>query len=464
MKLRSGVKYIAFSVSALALFDAVFSKAVSRGFDPPQKHPLYPDTEWIVERNALSFSEWNDLAYKHKIFLGVTWVFATSGITFTIPGDWTNSNTINVIGAGTGGAAGTGGSCSCGIPSGGSGGSGGAGGAWAQITNFSATPGQVISIQVGTSDTWWNSTLTLLAQAAVGTSPGLAVNSVGTLKNNGGSPGTIGLGSNGGGGGSGGGGAGGPTGAGGNGSNGANAIGINPGAGGGGGTGDGGVTAANANGTEFGPNAGGTFAGSGGGGDGGAGGSAQGSGNPGVGGTNAGLYGAGGGGGGGGGGPLGAGGSPGAGTQGLIALSYTAAVLFGGFTQSETAVRNRFIFKASQQQFSTNAPVVITTTPVVQIPWWFTESPQITKKAFIEKQPSFFGSQLPIVLVSISARTQFQLKTLAAYTTIVHPTIPATARIYAWGYDERGSPIYWFIDEATGLGAKDSLGKPLNPE
>jgi hypothetical protein len=55
------------------------------------------------------------------------------------------------------------------------------------------------------------------------------------------------------------------------------------------------------------------------------------------------------------------------------------------------------------------------------------------------------------------------LSSAAAITGFHVVTVPPTTRINGIGYDNRGSPIYWFIDIATGLGPIDSDGKPLNP-
>ena len=144
--------------------------------------------------------------------------------TWTVPSDWNNaSNSIECIGGG--------GSTYYDSGSGGyAGGQGGGGGAYSRIDNFNLTPGQTIRYQVGYTvgngpfgyDTWFSTTSSaptstsqgVLAQSggidrsgSTSGSGGLASNSIGTVKYDGGS----GLGGTG----SGGGGAGGPNGAGG---------------------------------------------------------------------------------------------------------------------------------------------------------------------------------------------------------------------------------------------------------
>lgn len=319
MKIRSGIKYIAFTAVAYAVFDLILSSSIHRGLDLPQKHPFQRNT-WIVDKRVLSDHEWLDLQQK-SLIAATTWVFITSGTSFVLPSDFnTSANQIDAIGAGVGGAGGTGG----GPGTQGNGGNGGGAGAFAQIVNYSGHgPGQTVSIQVGTGDTIWDSSSVLLAKAGSGSSGGTAASSVGSTKFNGGG------GGNGEFGGGGGGGAGGPHGAGNSGTNGSFALFGNNGTGG---TGDAGNTAADANGAQFGPNASSQFVGSGGGGDGGLG-QSSGNGNA---GSNAGFYGAGGGGGGGGAATCSMGfcttngGAGGNGTQGLIAISYTPLSGVGG--------------------------------------------------------------------------------------------------------------------------------------
>ena len=82
-----------------------------------------------------------------------TTIFLTSGTSWSVPSDWSNSaNTIEVIGGGGGGAS------AAGAPA------GGGGGAYSKITNLSLTPGGSANIQVGSGgsmgnaggDTWFN--------------------------------------------------------------------------------------------------------------------------------------------------------------------------------------------------------------------------------------------------------------------------------------------------------------------
>ncbi len=167
-------------------------------------------------------------------------VFVTSGTTWTVPSDWNSgSNTIEAIGGGGGGSNLN---------------AAGGGGAYAKITNFSATPGAVITVTIGQggagaandpvnfldgangTDTVFNNTSTLVAKGGQGGTGstqiagagGSAANSVGTTRFSGGNGGgtgtTIG----------GGGGAAGPNGPGGNGGVTASTNYLGPGAGGGG--------------------------------------------------------------------------------------------------------------------------------------------------------------------------------------------------------------------------------------
>lgn len=329
MKLHNGRRYVAFLAGA-ALFwpvlDAVLTASTHRGFDPPFPHP-FEHGVWVVDRDVMSERGWSDLSKKFPdTIFALTWIFLTSGTSHTLESDFnTLSNQINAIGSGTGGFSGAPATGGCNFVNG-DGGAGGAGGAFSQIVNYAGhTAGQSVNIQVGTSDTSFDSTAVLFAKAASGSTGGQAASGVGTTKfsgGNGGSGGSHLLGGSGGGGG--GGGAAGPHGAGNNGANGGNATSVAPGGGGAGATGDAGNTAAGANGSQFGPNASSQFDGSGGGGAGGAGvPSGPNNGNP---GSSGGFFGGGGGGGGGGAtncAILGSGGAGGGGTQGLIAYSYT---------------------------------------------------------------------------------------------------------------------------------------------
>lgn len=66
-------------------------------------------------------------------------IFLTSGTSFTVPADWNNTNTIEVIGAGGGGQSGAGSV----------GGIGGGGGGYSRINNLTLTPGSVVTYQIG---------------------------------------------------------------------------------------------------------------------------------------------------------------------------------------------------------------------------------------------------------------------------------------------------------------------------
>jgi len=288
-----------------------------------------------------------------------TVVILTTGTSWTVPDDWTATNTIEVIGGGGGGQS----NAALGA-------AGGGGGAYSKISNITSLSGSItISIGAGGGatanggDTYFNgSSCTgssicakggLGATSATGALGGAAADGVGTTKYSGG---TGGDGQNTGDTGGGGGGAGGPNGNGATG--GAGGAGQNYGGGGGGGNGNGyigsagttsggnggnnynntgggagGNAAAGGNGTDGGGGGGGdkTFAG-GTGGNGiewtsaGSGGGGGGAGDNGVGG-NGGLYGAGGGG----------GSTGGSGAQGIIVITYTPANMTVGTTGTQTA-------------------------------------------------------------------------------------------------------------------------------
>ncbi|MDP2741232.1 MAG: hypothetical protein Q8O66_00900, partial [bacterium] len=259
----------------------------------------------------------------------VIFVTSTASTTWTVPTDWNNaSNTIEIIGAGGGGSTGAG---SPGTQNKGGGGGGGA--AYAKITGFSTSTGNLIKIQVGpggaadTNGTLtyfnWNgsgststcsgTTMSSCANAGgTGTFPnggaaGASSTSVGTIRNAGGAGGAGQTAKN-----TNGGGAGGAAGPNGNGNVGQPSTGTS--AGGSGDAGSGGTggpagtppTSNGGDGTEW------TTAGSGGGGGGA-------NANTTAGGAG-GLYGAGGGGG------RSAGGAGGAGNQGVIVITYTPVV------------------------------------------------------------------------------------------------------------------------------------------
>lgn len=293
-----------------------------------------------------------------------TVVILTTGTSWTVPSDWSNtSNTIEVIGGGAGGSNGTTGDTS----NGNLGGRGGGGGAYASVTNLTLTPGGSIVIQIGqaggvaanATDTFFNRTAGvandctdtvsvcadngLTGAGSTGGVGGLAANSVGTVTRNGGSGGSAGTytaGNDAGSGGGGGGGGAGPSAVGTTGSNGGASAATSPGgdggaggagggpSGGSGGTvGSGGVTTG-AGGTVGGTGGSGTAwttAGTG-GGAGGGGANARDSTNAAGNGGVAGSYGAGGGGGGGGGrgnAPALTAGTGTGGKNGVIVITYT---------------------------------------------------------------------------------------------------------------------------------------------
>lgn len=282
-------------------------------------------------------------------------IFLTSGTTWTVPSDWSNSNnTIEVIGGG--GGAGAGFSDSSG--SGGEGGGGGGGGAYSKATNVTLSPGSTVSISIGVAgsggassgnsgsaggDTYLcnsiNNCGSIAGSAVVvgakggsggvagasavpgaGGAGGVAASGIGSTKFGGGAGGTgAATGGGSGGGGGGGGGAAGPNTVGGGGSNGT----VTPGGSGGqgdgtfGGGGGGSNGGSGGNGTEY-----DATHGSGGGGGGGNG-ISRGSGTA---GGPGGQYGGAGGGGGGNGSKQGSGGAGADGKQGMIRIIYNFTV------------------------------------------------------------------------------------------------------------------------------------------
>lgn len=265
-----------------------------------------PRNSYLVEKDALTASQWNDLLKKKNLFYIASFFPITSGSTATLPSDFnTANNTIHCIGAGAAGSAG--------VTT--TGGIGGGGGAYANILNFSAAGANAsVSVQVGSGDTWFFSNTTVLAKAgSPGTAGGCLAGQggqssacIGTTKFSGGN-GSGGTHCTCGGGGGGGGGAAGPNGTGGN---GGTPITQHGGAGdnGFGGAGGNTVDIPGSPGTEWGAC---PAYGSGGGGGGGIGCAFAGVG------ANGGSYGGGGGG--------GAGGTPGTGFQGLIMVQYVSA-------------------------------------------------------------------------------------------------------------------------------------------
>ncbi len=170
---------------------AVLALFASNGIFP-ERHPIYKD-QYIVERHMLREGDWKVLAHRNDFVLCLVWAFATSGTSTILPSNFTTTNEIDAIGAGAAGFSGANFPSGC---CGGSislGGNGGGGGAYAQILNYSGhTAGQAVSIQVGTSDSWFASSATLLAKAASGQTGGQASACVGTTKISG-SDGTAGI-------------------------------------------------------------------------------------------------------------------------------------------------------------------------------------------------------------------------------------------------------------------------------
>lgn len=289
--------------------------------------------------------------YKPKVHAQI---FLTSGTTWTVPSDWSNSNNIIEV---IGGGGGSGGGLSDSSGSGGEGGGGGGGGAYSKITNVTLSPGSTVSYAIGGAGTAGSAGLpatdggaggdTYLCNATTncssisgssvvvgakagaggaggassvpgaGGAGGAAASGIGSTKFNGGTGGTGGPTSGGaGGGGGGGGGTGGGTNVGNNGTTPTNSTHGNGGQGDGtsGGAGATGNSGTGGDGTEW-----DSSHGSGGGG---AGGNGIGSGSGSPGGTG-GNYGAAGGAGGGNGNKHGVGGAGAVGKQGMIRIVYT---------------------------------------------------------------------------------------------------------------------------------------------
>jgi hypothetical protein len=129
----------------------------------------------------------------------LTTVFITSGTTWTVPADWSNTNTIECVGPGGNGVAGA--RTTTGVPAAG-------GGAYSQITNLTLTPSGSATVQIGAggsaSDTWISNTGSAPtttsqgclakagANAVAGTTGGVggaSASGVGTIKNSGGAGG-----------------------------------------------------------------------------------------------------------------------------------------------------------------------------------------------------------------------------------------------------------------------------------
>ena len=265
----------------------------------------------------------------------MTQIYIISGTSWTVPSDWSNTNTIETIGGGGGGQTAN-------VTFSGS---GGGGGGYSQISNLTGLSGSV-TVQVGTAgsagvaggDTWFNGAT--LGGSSVGAKGGggggdnsgggggASGGGLGTTKHSGGTGGAPG-GSNPYSG-SGGGGAAGPNGDGGTGGG----LSNNPtnGAGGGGGNGNGG-TGVSPNNTIFG--------GDGGNGNGGTGGGTGDTGS----GAGSGTSGTGGGGGGGGGYPESgtAWGMGGSGGNGVVVITYTPAISATIVAESRNAMEHQAV-------------------------------------------------------------------------------------------------------------------------
>jgi len=121
-------------------------------------------------------------------------------------------------------------------------------------------------------------------------------------------------------------------------------------------------------------------------------------------------------------------------------------------------------FNASEQQFSTLEPLgLIATPPTPQ--GWMQQQPnaEIFIRGFNTSEQQFF-SLTPVFPNILAVLILTEGDDVLSAVTIESPvTIPATARINGIGYDNRGSPVYWYIDTATGQSPIDSDGNPINP-
>jgi hypothetical protein len=117
--------------------------------------------------------------------------FVTSGSSYSVPGGWTDDNSVEVLGSGGAGVAAN--NNTSGQKR------GGGGGGYSRGYRLSATPGGSISVQVGTAgganDSWWDSAATLMAKRGANATTstagagGAAAGGVGEIRFSGGSGG-----------------------------------------------------------------------------------------------------------------------------------------------------------------------------------------------------------------------------------------------------------------------------------
>ncbi len=122
---------------------------------------------------------------------GATTIYITSGSTWTVPSDATILTTVECIGGGANGQAGTNASGVVFDGVAGDGGAGGGGGAFSRKNNVGVTPGAVLPIVIGGvgQDTTFNTSI-CLAKGASGQSGGQAASGIGDIKVSGGSGGS----------------------------------------------------------------------------------------------------------------------------------------------------------------------------------------------------------------------------------------------------------------------------------
>lgn len=168
---RGGVCYQGFTASLGALF-FIAACAEAKGYERPQPNPVNGVPGWIVQKEALTKHEWDLVRFRTDVILCLTWFFATSGATLTLPSDFvTSANTVYCIGAGSSANSAN----------------GGGGGACSYSANYSGhTAGQSVNIQVGSGDTWFDTSTTIKAKVGGLPTGGAAASGNGGTRVNGG--------------------------------------------------------------------------------------------------------------------------------------------------------------------------------------------------------------------------------------------------------------------------------------
>jgi len=101
--IRNGGRYASLLLGAGALM-----WLAERGIEPP-KNPFEPD-QYVIE-DTIDKSIWEELTARKDVVFCLIWFFVTAGPTTTLPVDFNIAdNTVNVIGNGSPGFPGSGGS------------------------------------------------------------------------------------------------------------------------------------------------------------------------------------------------------------------------------------------------------------------------------------------------------------------------------------------------------------------